>query len=118
MESLLLDETGDLVMVDGDLQLTRDMDEVEQLLRTLLQTNKNEWFLNENEGFDYSVVNGVKQIDEDALYIALNDVAEQIDEIESIEDVEVEFNRRTRQAHIKAVAYLVNGESFEFEEVF
>lgn len=118
MESLKLDGAGDLVMGDGDIQLVDKTDELIQTFKTLLQTNKNEWFLNPEMGFDYSVINGVKVIDEEELTFALQDVADQMDEIDRIEDVQIEHDRSTRQALIKCKAYTVDNEELEIEEVF
>lgn len=118
MESLKLDGTGDIVMKDGELQLVNKIDELIQTFKTLLRTNKNEWFLNPEMGFDYSVINGVKVIDEEELTFALQDVADQMDEIDRIEDVQIEHNRQTRKALIKCKAYTVDNVELEIEEVF
>lgn len=118
MESLLLDSSGDLVMINGELQFVRGIDEVVQVFRTLMKTNLNEWFLNPLQGFDYAVINGVKTIEYESLDLALQNAANQIDEIDRVEDIEIVTNREERSAIIKGVAYLVNGESFPFEEVF
>lgn len=118
MESLKLDSSGDLVMKDGELQLVSNADELIQTFKTLLQTNKNEWFLNPEMGFDYSVINGVRVIDEEDLSFALQDVADQMDEIDRIEDIQIEYSRQTRQALIKCRAITVDGDELEIEEVF
>ncbi len=46
---LSFDENGNLVTVEDD-------DELSQSLRLLLETNKGEWFLNTNTGFDYDLI--------------------------------------------------------------
>lgn len=118
MESLQLGDTGDLVMADGDLQIVSEMDEVIQTYQTLMRTNLNEWFLNADMGFDFSVIYGVKRINYDKLRLALQRVADQMDEIDYVEGLKVEECKKTRRAKIKAKAVTVDGLSFDFEEVF
>src|SRR5690625_4585568 len=97
MQSLKLNRDGDLVMRNGDLQLVDNKVELAQTIRTLLQTNKNEWFLNPEMGFEHSVVLGVKAIDQEELNSALQDVASQINEIDRIENIQVDQDRKTRK---------------------
>lgn len=118
MESLKLDVSGDLVMEGGELQIVSGDDEILQTFRGLLQTYKNEWFLDPDMGFDYSVVNGVKDIDEEALSNALEDVADQMEEIDRIENIQINHNRQTRKAHIRCTAFKTDGGSMEIEEEF
>lgn len=117
MESLELDNTGDLVMENGSLQIINKLDEIIQCFYSLLRTNKNEWFLDPEAGFDYSIINDVKVIDEDDLAMGLQDIADQMDEIDRIEDINVEVDRRQREAFITCTAYTIDGLSFEAREV-
>lgn len=118
MQSLKLDKDGDLVMENNDLQIVKDKDELVQTFRTVLRTNKNEWFLNPELGFDYAVILGVKEIEEEALRLALQDAAEQMDEIYNIDEIEINFDRRNRKVIISFIVTTVDGERLELEEVF
>lgn len=118
MESLKLDASGDLVMEGGELQTASGDDEVVQTFQGLWQTNKDEWFLDPDMGFDYSVVSGVKVIAEEALSDALQDLADQMEEIDRIEDIQINHNRQTRKAHIRCTAFKTDGGSVEIEEEF
>lgn len=117
MESLKLDGNGDLVMEDGDMQIIGGLDEVVQNYQVLMRTNLNEWFLNPELGFDFSVVNGVKKINDDDLKIALQNVADQLDEIDYIENVQYEFDRSNRSVIISCEAVTVDGLTFNVREV-
>lgn len=118
MESLLLDDNGDLVMIDGDMQLVNGEDEVVQTFRGLMRTNLDEWFLDPLMGFDYSVINGVKRIDEEVLHFSIQSVVDQMDELDRVENLQVTQARGDRQAAINCDVLTVDGLSFPYEEVF
>lgn len=118
MESFLLDESGDIVMKDGDIQLVKSDDELLQTLRTVLRTNLYEWFLDYELGFDYSIITGVKTIDEEALRLALQHVSDQFEEVDRFEDLEVKYDRRKRTARIAVTVVTIEGDELPFEEVF
>ncbi|SDI16265.1 hypothetical protein SAMN05192534_12377 [Alteribacillus persepolensis] len=116
MKALQVDHTGDIVMQNGQLQEVRGIDEIQQRFRQLLRTNKDEWFLDPEEGFDYSVIQG-KNVNENDVQAALDDVADQMDEIESIENVNLDFDRSARKLTVFFVAVLADGDTFEIQEV-
>lgn len=116
MESLGLDLKGDLVM-DDDLSFIKNDQELQQTFKNLLKTNKGEWFLDPKMGFDFSVVVGVKKIDEIVLLNALQHVVDQMDEISHVENVGVDFDRKNRAAIIRCDVFTVEGYSFLVEGV-
>ena len=114
--ALRLDREGDLVMERGQLQEIEGLDELVQRFRQLFRTNKGEWFLSPEEGLDRSVL-FQKIPDEEEIRLALEDVAEQIEEIERIQDIEIDFERSRRELTVFFVAVLETGEEIEMEEV-
>lgn len=48
-----LDDKGDVVIVNNQIQMVEDNDLLLQKVRTVLNTNKGEWWLNENEGINF-----------------------------------------------------------------
>ena len=82
MQGFALDSNGDIVIQKNKIVMVKDKDLTLQTIRTILSTNKNEWFLNTDEGIDLSkifvknpdydtikgeVATGLSQIDEDLL---------------------------------------------------
>lgn len=53
MTDLLLDDDGDLALVDGQIVLVDGVDEVRQSLQQSLRFLKGEWFLDERMGVPY-----------------------------------------------------------------
>lgn len=117
MESLKLDSGGDLVLENGELQVVGEKDELIQTFKILLQTNKNEWFLNPTMGFDYSVVLGAKEVNEEEIMVALHDVVDQMDEIDRFEELDIYFDRGKRKLTMEFKIITVDGEELEMKEV-
>lgn len=53
MKNFRLDENGDVVIKNNDIAMTSDDDLLLQTIKTILGTNKREWFLNLNEGINF-----------------------------------------------------------------
>ena len=117
MKALAIDENGDLFMDQGQLQEVSGVEEIRQRFRQLLRTNKGEWFLNPEEGLDYLAF-WTKTPDEEAIRMTIEEVAAQVEEIERLEGVRIDFDERERTLTISFVAILTTGEEFELEEMF
>lgn len=53
MKNFKLDENGDVIIKNNDIDITSDNDLLLQTIKTILGTNKREWFLNLNEGINF-----------------------------------------------------------------
>ena len=58
MRGFKLNETGDVVMENGAISFVRDGDLLAQTVRTVVNTNRGEWFLDESEGVDFAAMLG------------------------------------------------------------
>ena len=56
MKSIKLDQDGDAVIVDNQLQLIEGIDLIAQTVKQVLGTNIGEWFGDNEEGIDFSVI--------------------------------------------------------------
>jgi len=56
MKAFKLDSSGDVVINDNKIEYVSGVELVAQTLRQVLNTNLGEWFGNEDEGIDFSVV--------------------------------------------------------------
>ncbi|MFD1777004.1 DUF2634 domain-containing protein [Paenibacillus rhizophilus] len=116
MLSLKVDETGDLVFAGGELQLVSGPEEIAQSCRMAVGTNKGEWFLDLDFGIDFSRIMG-KSVTEDDVRDELTEGMFQEPRIQTVDSVDVIFDRaaRTFTADIKATS--VNGDIITVEGV-
>lgn len=56
-----MDENGDLLIVNGQIQMVHDADLTAQKIKTVLGTQKGEWFLNWDEGINLDNILGKKR---------------------------------------------------------
>lgn len=117
MKALALTTDGDLLMEHGQLQEVEGTDEIIQRFRQILRTNKGEWFLNPDEGVDYMVF-WQKQPNDEEIRLALEDVANQVPEIDRLENIQIDFDRQRRVLTVSFMVVLTTGEEVELEEVF
>ena len=53
MQNFMLDESGDVIIKSGAIQMIDGNNLLLQTVRTVLGTNKKEWFLNKDEGINF-----------------------------------------------------------------
>ncbi|MBU8908496.1 DUF2634 domain-containing protein [Desertibacillus haloalkaliphilus] len=90
------DGSGNFRMVDGK-------DELIQQVRLTIKTNLREWFLNPVLGFDYSTV-FVKRPNREEIRSALVEAVDQVEGIDRIENIEIDFDRSKRKLKVFFVA--------------
>lgn len=58
MKGFALDEKGDVILKNGEIQMVEGLDLTMQTCRTVIGTNKGEWFLDGQEGirFDHILI--------------------------------------------------------------
>ena len=56
MKGFAIDENGDIVIENNDIQLINGDDLIRQNVEKLIGTNKGEWFLNKNEGINFKTI--------------------------------------------------------------
>lgn len=95
----LIDDSGDLVIQDGEIILATDMDELVQEVRTVIKTNVWEWFLDPNHGFDYKVL-WVKKPDKERITQAIYDAINQVERVTAIDDIRIDFDRARRKLSV------------------
>ena len=82
MKSFKLDQSGDVVIVDNQIQLVEDIELIAQTVRQVLSTNIGEWFSDENEGIDFSVIltkNPNYDLIQDTINTAVQQVADSLE---------------------------------------
>lgn len=81
MKTFKLNADGDVVIKDNKIEMATDIGVVMQTLRQVCGTNLKEWFLDETEGIDYSVIltkNPNTELIHDTIETAVQKVATQL----------------------------------------
>lgn len=82
MKAFKLDSSGDVVINDNKIEYVSGVELVAQTLRQVLNTNLGEWFGNEDEGIDFSVIltkNPNYELIQDTIDTAVQYVADMLD---------------------------------------
>lgn len=79
MKGFVLDETGDVKIEHGRIQMVDENELLRQTCQSVLGTNKGEWVLNPDEGIDFHALRG-KQVDYEAIRGELLEGLRQVDE--------------------------------------
>lgn len=112
----MLDENGDVVIKNHIIQMVENTDLIKQTVRTVLSTNKNEWFLNIDEGINFDNLLGKKKSDE----IIRNEILlglQQIDESFVIEKFNTSVDRGKREMTITFTATNSSNQTVNYSEV-
>lgn len=99
MKGFKVDDRGDIVFENGKIALIEDNELKAQSLRTVMGTNKGEWFLNDTEGVDFGFLLG-KGITDDMRLAQCVEACKQVDESLHITDFSAEKDNSTRKSTI------------------
>lgn len=91
MKSFKLDEYGDVVIKNDQIQLVEGTDLLVQTLRQVLNTNLGEWFGDREEGIDYKVIL-TKNPNHDLIKDTINTAVQQVADSLGLELVTDNFN--------------------------
>lgn len=105
-------QNGDIAFENGDLHLIDGVEELQQSMKICTSTNRGEWFLDPEFGFDFFVVLGQNVTDGQIRSEVLQALANE-PRIDTIEDLEIDRSGRYMKAYYKAI--LVDGTSIESE---
>lgn len=102
MKNFKLDPlTNDVMIVNNQIQMVEDNDLLSQTCRTVLGTNKGEWFNNKNEGISFQNIFS-KPINYDLIEDEIQGGLIQVDETLKIQSFEHEMNDRRLKVKFKA----------------
>lgn len=115
MKTFKLDQNGDAVIRNNQIELVEGIELVLQTIKQVLHTNLGEWFNDEDEGIDYHVIltkNPNYDLIQDTINTAVQQVAESL-------NVELETDNFTFeiQGRNLTVAFLITLNSTESEKV-
>ena len=107
-----------LKLIDGDLVLDNqhnitmvsDNDEILQCVEEILKTNAGEWFLDDAVGFARFEVLGNK-FNEESTIDALSEAILQESRVDSLENLTVNFDRKTRKLSVSFEIIKTTGET-------
>lgn len=117
MFGFLLDEKGDIVIENGSIATVSDNELTAQTLRTIMGTNKGEWFMDEEEGIRFSYLLG-KGITDDMRLAQAKDACRQVDESLYVTEFKVEVDKETRGSRMTFKAQNDNETVVTYNETF
>ncbi|MFP7414370.1 DUF2634 domain-containing protein [Priestia filamentosa] len=107
---------GDLVIEDNNLIMVEDDEELAQSVKSVLQTRKGEFFLDEEHGMSFDNILG-KVADQAATRDDIIEAVSQEERIRSVTDVSFSDNPKTRIREVKMTLEKEDGAELELEEV-
>ncbi|WP_346235739.1 DUF2634 domain-containing protein [Lysinibacillus telephonicus] len=104
---------GDLNLENGDFVLIEGPEEIAQCIAISFGTNLKEWFLNEEEGLDFTKILE-KSTDDEARAEVLRVLSKE-DRIATIDSLEIVNDYKSRKRTIKYTVTLVDGTTLSEE---
>lgn len=117
MNGFELDENGDVLIQNNQIQMINGDDLLRQTVKSVIGTNKGEWFLNEDEGITFENIKG-KYIDEDIIKDEIEQGLSQIDESFSITEFSYEIDSNNRKLEISFSAVNDDGTVIDGENTY
>ncbi|ABR46663.1 hypothetical protein Amet_4346 [Alkaliphilus metalliredigens QYMF] len=108
-DDIVFDGQNNIVMVEGK-------DEEIQSINRVFTTRLNEFFLEPEHGFDYSVLQ-TKQVDEEQIRLAVIEAANQDPRVQEVEELNIIVERKSRKVTIDFKVKMQSGELLEGQEV-
>ena len=112
MKGFMLNEKGDVVIENGEIQFVNDTELIRQTVQRVLGTNKGEWFLDIEQGVTFSNILG-KGVKEDIVQNEVLQGLRQVDETFHIEAFSCAFDPLKRLLTVKFTARSDSGEIIE-----
>ena len=109
MKGFALDNNGDIIIVKNKIKMIDGVDLINQTVKTVLGTNKTEWFLNIDEGIDFNNLLSKKKDDE----IIRNEILQGLQQVDSsfvLETFNCDFNSKHRILTISFTAKNSSGD--------
>ena len=110
MKGFKLDKNGDISISNGKIEYATDMELTAQKVRTVLGTNKGEWFNNKDEGIDFRFILG-KSATEDTVREQILSGLKQVDRELYLDSFLYSFDKQTRKSSVRFTAKNGDGET-------
>lgn len=117
MKGFALDSNGDVIIEKNKIKLVDGTELIRQTVQTVLGTNKNEWFLNIDEGIDFNNLLGKKKDDE----IIRNEIIQGLQQVDGsfvLETFTCDFDRKHRKLTINFKAKNSDGKTVSGSSVY
>lgn len=111
MKDFKLDETGDLLIKNGKIEIISDKEEFAQKIKQVLGTNLGEWKLNPEEGIAFNKIL-VKNLNMDLVRDMIKNALLQVDETLELVEFIHKYNQYKRLLYI---SFKVNKNGEEIE---
>lgn len=112
MVGFALSDSGDVIIESGQIQTVNGNELIRQTVKTILSTNKGEWFLNTDEGINFYNLLGKEKNDE----IIKNEILQGLLQVDSsffIDSFSCEVDKETRKLKVQFTAKNDKGDTVE-----
>lgn len=117
MKGFKLDSNGDIQITNGVIDMVYDEELTAQRVKTVLGTNKGEWFMDGDEGIDFGYMLG-KGITEDMMRSQIASGIRQVDSSFTLDTFNLEVDEQNRKATIKFTAKNDSGTEIASEKSY
>lgn len=93
IKSFSVDASGDIVIENGEIQIAENEELIRQKIKSVISTNKGEWFADWDEGIDFSNILG-KGVTEETIQAEIEEGIAQVDEDLIVSDFSISINNR------------------------
>ena len=114
--TIKLDNDGSIDLTGNQINIISGVDAILQNIKFILKTRKGEIFINTNIGLEHSNL-FVKSPDLELLRLDVIEAISQEVNVDTVDTVDITFNRQTRQVEINFQATLVDSEVIESEVI-
>lgn len=101
IKDFALDQKGDLIIENSDIQIVEGEELLKQTIKNILSTNKGEWFLDWEQGIEFSNILG-KGVTEEIVQAEIEEGLQQVDETLHISEFKMNVNGRSLTVSFKA----------------
>ena len=117
MKGFALNETGDVAIVSDKIPMVSNQYLLQQKVKSVLSTNKGEWFFDLSEGIDFDNLLG-KGITEDLVRYEIEQGLMQVDSTFTITEFICKIDVKNRKVKASFKAQTSSGEEVEVENVW
>ncbi len=102
MKSFAIDDTGDLIIENHEIKMVEGDELIRQKVQEVINTNKGEWFMDWEQGVDFSNILG-KGVTEEMVQAEIEDGLQQVDENLMLSEFSMTVKERKLFVKFKAV---------------
>lgn len=118
MKGFSVDETHDIVIKNGVVQLVEGSELKRQSTECTLNTKKGEWFFDISHGIDFNAILGKREVDIEEIRNIIMDGLTQVDDTFTIDNLTTNYDKKHRKLTVEFTATTESGESITLSQTW